>query len=254
MPLKSPFFLCFWQRSRGRPPLWRTVQSAVLSGLVYLGEMIRPRVYVETTIPSAYFEVRTSATMVARREWTREWWAEAPERYELVTSTAVVDELSAGRPERSAERAALVRDLPLLPVVPAVIETVQAYVRHKLMPRDTGGDALHLALASYHKCDFLVTWNCQNLANANKFAHIRRINALLGLHVPSLVTPLSCVEETMPTPDPIVDEVRQIRHEMSARFGHDPARLVEYLMEFQEQYRDRLVYLPEPPETGKSAA
>lgn len=54
--------------------------------------------------------------------------------------------------------------------------------------------------------------------------------------------------------DPIMDEVRQIRHEMSARFGHDPARLVEYLMEFQEQYRDRLVNAPKPPETGKSAA
>lgn len=157
---------------------------------MYLDEMTRPRVYVETTIPSTYFEVRTAATIVARREWTREWWAEAPDRYELVTSLAVVDELSAGRPERTMERVTLVRDLPLLPVVPAVIETVQAYVKHKLMPRDTGGDALHLALASYHKCDFLVTWNCQHLANANKFGHIRRINALLGLYVPSMVTPL----------------------------------------------------------------
>lgn len=52
------------------------------------------------------------------------------------------------------------------------------------------GDALHLALVSYHKCDFLVTWNCKHLANANKFGHIRRVNALLELFVPALVTPL----------------------------------------------------------------
>lgn len=58
----------------------------------------------------------------------------------------------------------------------------------------------------------------------------------------------------MQTPDPIVDEVRQVRHEISARFGHDPVRLAEYYMELQEQYRDRLVDPPEPPETGKSAA
>ena len=38
--------------------------------------------------------------------------------------------------------------------------------------------------------DHLLTWNCRHLANANKFPHIRRINALLGLHVPELVTPL----------------------------------------------------------------
>ena len=69
------------------------------------------------------------------------------------------------------------------------------------MPADPGGDALHLALASYHKCDFLVTWNCQHLANANKFGHIRRVNAMLGLFVPALVTPLELLgdsDETEP--------------------------------------------------------
>jgi hypothetical protein len=48
-------------------------------------------------------------------------------------------------------------------------------------------------MASYHKCDFLLTWNCVHLANANKFAHIKRINTLLGLFVPSLVTPLEMI-------------------------------------------------------------
>lgn len=152
--------------------------------------MPTPRVYVETTIPSVYHEVRTAPDIVARRDWTRQWWATAFERYELVTSPAVLDELGAGVPERSAQRLALVRDLPLVPVEPAVVEIVQAYIGHKLMPADPGGDALHLALASYHKCDFLATWNCLHLANANKFGHIRRVNTLLGLYVPALVTPL----------------------------------------------------------------
>jgi hypothetical protein len=58
------------------------------------------------------------------------------------------------------------------------------------MPANTAGDAFHLAIASFHACDFLVTWNCKHLANANKFAHIRRINTLLGLFVPILTTPV----------------------------------------------------------------
>jgi hypothetical protein len=62
-------------------------------------------------------------------------------------------------------------------------------MRHRLMPTDPAGDALHLALASYHKCDFL-TWNCRHLANAHKIRHIRRMNTLLGFFVPALVTPL----------------------------------------------------------------
>ena len=102
----------------------------------------------------------------------------------------VLEELAEGRPERSAQRLALVRDLPVLAMEPPIVEIVQAYVRHRVMPSDPGGDALHLALASYHRCDFLVTWNCRHLANANKFGHIRRVNVLLGLFVPALVTPL----------------------------------------------------------------
>jgi hypothetical protein len=62
--------------------------------------------------------------------------------------------------------------------------------------RDPMGDALHLALASYHNCEFLVTWNCQHLANANKYGHIRRVNNLLGLYVPVLATPLELLGET----------------------------------------------------------
>jgi predicted nucleic acid-binding protein len=152
--------------------------------------MSRPRAYVETTIPSFYCEERQAPDIVARREWTRRWWASAAARYELVTSPAVLDELGGGLEDRSARRLALVRDLPVLSVEPPIVEIVQAYVRHRVMPADPGGDALHLALASYHRCDFLVTWNCRHLANANKFGHIRRVNVLLGLFVPALVTPL----------------------------------------------------------------
>jgi hypothetical protein len=163
--------------------------------------MVKPRAYVETTIPSFYFEARAAPDIVARRDWTRQWWSNAAELYELVTGASVLEELAGGRPERSAERIGLVRDLPVLPVEGVVLEVVQAYIRHKVMPADPGGDAWHLALASVYKCDFLVTWNCQHLANANKFGHIRRVNTMLGLFVPMLVTPLELLGGIdVPTP------------------------------------------------------
>jgi predicted nucleic acid-binding protein len=120
--------------------------------------MTKPRVYIETTIPSFYHEVRTTPDIVARREWTRQWWSDAPERYQLVTSPAVLDELAGGAPERGTRWLALIRDLPLLPVESAITEIVQVYIRHKLMPTDPAGDALHLALASYHDPARLVTY------------------------------------------------------------------------------------------------
>jgi hypothetical protein len=60
------------------------------------------------------------------------------------------------------------------------------------MPADPAGDALHLALASFHKC--------QHLANANKFGHLRRVNGLLGLYVPVLATPLELLGESDESP------------------------------------------------------
>lgn len=63
------------------------------------------------------------------------------------------------------------------------------------MPNDPGGDAFHLAIASFHRCDFLVTWNCRHIANANKFGHIRRVNGRLGLGNPGLITPLELLNE-----------------------------------------------------------
>lgn len=151
---------------------------------------MRPRVYIETSIPSFYFEGRVAPEMVARRGWTRQWWDHAAGLYEIVTSAAVIAELSRGDFPNKDQCLALMTPVPLVTMDPAILDIVKAYIANQVMPNDPVGDALHLALSSYHKCDFLLTWNCRHLANANKFGHIRRINHLLGLFVPSLVTPL----------------------------------------------------------------
>lgn len=41
--------------------------------------------------------------------------------------------------------------------------------------------------------------------------------------------------------DPVIDEIREVRHRISETFNHDPAKLVAYYMKLQEQYRDRLI-------------
>lgn len=151
---------------------------------------MRRRVYIETTIPSSYHGTRPGPDMVARRQWTREWWERESGRYELVTSAAVVAELERGRQPNKEKMLELVAGLPLVPVEDAIPEIVGTYISHRLMPADPRGDALHLAMASYHHCHFLLTWNCRHLANAAKFEHIRHVNSLLGLPVPALITPV----------------------------------------------------------------
>ena len=70
-------------------------------------------------------------------------------------------------------------------------DVVSAYMEHRLVPADAAGDAAHLAIASMHGIDFLLTWNIRHLANADKFQHLSVINGRLGLHVPTITTPLT---------------------------------------------------------------
>jgi uncharacterized protein YjbI with pentapeptide repeats len=64
-----------------------------------------------------------------------------------------------------------------------------------LMPKGAAGDEFHLACASFHKIDYLLTWNCNHLANANKEKHIRVVNTKLGLFTPVIVTPIQLFKE-----------------------------------------------------------
>lgn len=148
------------------------------------------RVYIETTIPSLYHDERGDPETAARRAWTRRWWDNHRREYEIVTSSAVLEELRNGDFPSQESCLRMLDNVPLLPTEDQIADIVVTYIEHRVMPANPAGDALHLALASHHKCDFLLTWNCRHLANANKFGHIRTVNALLGLFVPSLVTPL----------------------------------------------------------------
>ena len=154
--------------------------------------MIR-RVYIETTIPSFYYETRREPEMVARHQWTRDWWDYQRMHYELVTSLPVIEELERGSHPAKEDALGLIAELPILPIHDPIEEIVDTYITRRVMPIDPKGDALHLALASYHRCHFLLTWNCVHLANANKFEHIRHVNTILGLFVPILRTPVELI-------------------------------------------------------------
>jgi len=85
----------------------------------------------------------------------------------------------------------------VLPAERQVIEITDVYVQNYVMPKDRKGDAMHLAFASYYKIDFLLTWNCNNLANANKKQHIRIINTRLNVGIPEIITPLQLFSESV---------------------------------------------------------
>src|SRR5262249_21090554 len=109
--------------------------------------------------------------------------------YDCFISAAVLDELTNGSYPNREACLKLVEALPLLEVNSEILEIAQIYQTRTLMPSPPSADALHVPLASFYGMDFLITWNCRHIANANKTRHLETINYALGLPVPQLITP-----------------------------------------------------------------
>ena len=149
------------------------------------------RVYIETTIPSFYYTLRTDIESRAMRSWTRKWWTQYAAQFTLVSSIVVISELSDGTSEKTQARINLVKAFEMLSVTTEIDQIAQTYIDKLIMPQDMFGDAHHVALASFYDIDVLLTWNYKHIANLNKIYRIRQINQELGLPTPELVTPLN---------------------------------------------------------------
>ncbi|MFT7489623.1 MAG: putative nucleic acid-binding protein [Candidatus Promineifilaceae bacterium] len=144
-------------------------------------------VYLETSVFSFYYDERVESAY--RHQVTRDWWRTQKRHYSVYTSFFAIRECASPAYPNWRKVASLARRTDVLEVGPEIEGIVAAYITNKVMPADDAGDAAHLAVSSFHGVDYLMTWNCRHLANANKFDHTRAINRRLGLVTPELVTP-----------------------------------------------------------------
>jgi len=113
--------------------------------------MMKKTVYVETTIPSFYFNQRTQPEILLIAKWTRQWWA----NFELLSSMAVVEELNYGDHPFKTEKLEFIQKLNFLPITSEVIEIVEIYIARQVMPNDPKG-VNKLLPKSWTKLDFLI--------------------------------------------------------------------------------------------------
>lgn len=147
--------------------------------------------YIETTI-IGYLTARSRDTVIfqARQELTREWWNRRRNRYDLVTSQLVVDEVSAGDPTAAAERLRYLDQIPLLDVSePEISLLADELVQEHLLPKKARSDAEHVAIAAIHGIEYLLTWNCKHIANAVTLPAIYQFLRDHGHIPPLIVTP-----------------------------------------------------------------
>jgi predicted nucleic acid-binding protein len=121
------------------------------------GKSVMKSVYLDSTIPSYYFDRREPIRTLT--DITRKWWDTARTRYRCFISEVTIAELQNGPYPDQERTVALARNLKQLAPQDEIAVIAETYVRQFVMPKKTLADALHLAYASFYEIDFLLTWN-----------------------------------------------------------------------------------------------
>ncbi len=148
-------------------------------------------IYLETSVIGAYLDKGESF----RRDLTIRWWEHELRNYRSFVSPLVVRELERTREPYRRSYLALIRDLPQIEVTEEAAILADGYLARGIFQRRFIGDALHVALASFHKIDYVVTWNFGHLANVHRQARIKLFNTTAGFFVPEIVTPEFLISE-----------------------------------------------------------
>lgn len=157
---------------------------------------MKSSVYIETTIPSYLTAWRSpELVMAANQEATRKWWDESRAKFELFISQLVIGEISNGDPEAVKRRIAVVENLPELTLTDKAEALAAKLLLGAALPQKAKADALHIAIATVHGMDYLLTWNCTHIANAIMRPKIESICRAAGYEPPVICTPPELVEE-----------------------------------------------------------
>jgi hypothetical protein len=78
----------------------------------------------------------------------------------------VLDEVARGDPEIAANRLEILNGVPLVELNQAVRSLAAQFLSRSNLPPKASDDAVHIAAATIHGLDYLLTWNCKHIANA----------------------------------------------------------------------------------------
>ncbi len=148
--------------------------------------MIKSKVYLDTTVPSAYHDDRTPD----RQRLTKQFWTERLPDFECVISTIVLIEINdTPDPERRDNIEGLIDDFEVLEFGEEAYELAQEYVERGIFPEKYTSDANHVAIAVVNGIGYFASWNFKHLVKVNTRREVNLVNALLGYQQIEIIAP-----------------------------------------------------------------
>lgn len=165
-------------------------------GIALLCCYMSETVYLETSIVG-YLTARSSKNLIlaANIEVTRDWWESRRSAFRLYISQVVLDEATQGDVVIAAKRLEVLRNFPLLELNEAVQDLAAQFLTKSNLPPKAANDAVHIAVATIHGLDYLLTWNCKHIANAQIQKKLSEISLDFGYELPTICTPYELMGE-----------------------------------------------------------
>jgi predicted nucleic acid-binding protein len=141
--------------------------------------------YLETSVIGAYLDNGDPL----RRDLTIRWFEHELSEYNAYSSILVQREIERIAEPHRTGYLKIIKPLERLELTEEVAILAEGYISRGIFHRKFMADAVHVALASFHKIDYLVTWNFGHIANVRKQARLRLFNTTAGFFSPTIVTP-----------------------------------------------------------------
>lgn len=151
---------------------------------------MKPKVYLETSFLS-FLTARPSRDVVmsAMIKQSKDWWEDERDNFGLFVSSIVVNEASKGDATAARRRLEVLKQIETIQADVESLTLADVFLRGMALPQNAADDALHIAIASVHQLEYLLTWNCRHIANAVMRPRLEALCLSKGFHCPIICTP-----------------------------------------------------------------
>jgi len=150
-------------------------------------------IYLDTSVLNFIFEEKDLEKANSTKELFREIRRGKYPAYILELVLREIGKASSLKRERLLS---LIRtyNLPVIEVTPECIVLAEKYMEKKIFPQKYRDDGLHIAIATVHSMDVIVTWNIRHMVKLKTRREVKAINILEGYREIEICTPLEVIE------------------------------------------------------------
>ena len=149
--------------------------------------MKKESLYLDTSVPSAYYDDRAKERMEA----TIKFWKEVLSSYKTYVSEITVKELDDTKDENLRRKfRKLIKGFKVLKTKKVIRDLAEAYVEKEIFSEKYIDDVHHVAMASYYEISYLASWNYEHVVKMKTRRLVNSVNILEGFKEIGIVSPL----------------------------------------------------------------